>query len=433
MNSIQESYSIGNEMYKLITKLFPICRSITGDGVRQSLRILAERIPIEIKEIPTGTKVFDWSVPKEWNIREAYIEDRNGNRIIDFKNSNLHVVGYSVPVDKWIKIEELQNHLYSLPDQPDAIPYVTSYYQERWGFCVSHNERLKLTDDEYHVRIDSDLKNGFLTYAECILPGDSKKEVFISTYICHPSMANNELSGPVVATFIIKWLLSLESRKYTYRFIFIPETIGSITYLCSKYKHLKENVLAGFNISCMGDDKDYSFISSRYEDTLADKVALNILCTIYKNYTKYSFLERGSDERQYCSPGIDLPLVTLCRSKFGTFSEYHTSLDNLDYVTETGLQGGYEYLKNCLYVIENNGRYRVKCLGEPQLGRRGLYPSISMKNSTDIIKHMMDLIAYSDGKNDLIDLSNMLKTPVNDLIPIVNKLLKANLLEVMDI
>jgi aminopeptidase-like protein len=419
---------LGLEMWSLVEKLFPINRSITGNGVRQTLKILSDQIPLKIHEVPTGTKVFDWTIPQEWNLRDAYIIDPQGNKIADFKKCNLHVVGYSVPIDRSLTLDELQEHLYSLPDQPEAIPYITSYYKERWGFCIAHNERLKLKEGIYHVFIDSELKDGYLTYGEFILPGEINKEVFLSTYVCHPSMANNELSGPVVAAFIGKWLAS-QPRRYTYRIIFIPETIGSITYLCRQLQELKQNMLVGFNISCVGDERAYSYVASRYENTFADKVASNVLSFKHPDFTKYSFLDRGSDERQYCSPGVDLPLVTLSRSKYGTYPEYHTSLDNLDLVTATGLRGGYELIKDCINIIENNRTYRIICYGEPQLGRRGLYPNLSTKKSNVSVKTMMDFIAYADGTNDMIDISNIIHKFVMEIVPIAERLLEAGLIE----
>jgi aminopeptidase-like protein len=418
----------GYDMWRLMENLFPINRSITGDGVRKTLNILAEHIPLEFHEVPTGTKVFDWTVPKEWNIRDAYIIDPHGNKIIDFKKCNLHVVGYSVPIDKILTLDELQKHLYSLPDQPDVIPYVTSYYKELWGFCIAHKERLKLEDGNYHVYIDSELKDGYLTYGEFILPGEIDKEVFLSTYICHPSMANNELSGPVVCAFIGKWLAS-KPRKYTYRIIFIPETIGSITYLSRHLEKLKQKMIVGFNISCVGDELAYSYVATRYGNTIADKVASNVLSFTHPDFIKYSFLDRGSDERQYCSPGIDLPLVSLSRSKYGEYPEYHTSLDNLDFVTIQGLHGGYELVKNCIEVIEINRTYKVTTFGEPQLGKRELYPNVSSKNSGDSVETMMDFIAYADGTNDLIDISNIIGKPVMEIVPIAKNLFDAGLLD----
>jgi aminopeptidase-like protein len=411
----------GQLIHDLAARLFPLCRSITGPGTRETLRILQEYIPLRIHEVPTGTKVFDWTVPKEWIIREAFIEDDTGNRIVDFRRHNLHVVGYSVPVDQRVSLAELEEHLYSLPEQPDAIPYVTSYYKERWGFCISHQERMKLIDGTYRVFIDSELKNGALSYGECIISGETRKEVLLSTYVCHPSMANNELSGPVVTAFIAKWLQS-EPRHYTYRIILIPETIGSITYLSRHLEHLQRAMVVGFNLSCIGDERAFSYVGSRYGSTLADKVARHVLSSICPDYISYSFLERGSDERQYCSPGVDLPFVTLCRSKYGTYPEYHTSLDNLELITPRGLAGGYEMVRRCLEAVERNRKYKVTCYGEPQLGKRGLYPTISTKNSGAAVRVMMDVIAYADGRNDLIDIANMIGVPVWEIFQIVSQL-----------
>lgn len=414
-------------MYELLRELFPICRSITGNGVRQTLAILQRYLPIQLVEVPSGTPVFDWVIPNEWNIRSAYIEDEKGRKIVDFKENNLHVVGYSVPIDEWMDLSALQSHLHSLEDQPNAIPYITSYYKEYWGFCLKHEQRKKLRKGKYHVVIDSDLKPGSLTFGELVLPGQTEEEVFLSTYICHPSMANNELSGPVLTTFLARWIGSTP-RKYTYRIVFIPETIGSLAYLSRNLTALKKNVVAGFNITCIGDERTFSFLPSRYGNTLADKVALNVLSFMHPQFTRYTFLDRGSDERQYCSPGIDLPLVTLSRSKYGAYPEYHTSLDNLEFVTLEGLQGSYEFLQNVVNVLEHNVKYQIQCLGEPQLGKRGLYPTTSTKKTGTLVKDMMNFIAYADGTNDLIDISNRIHVPVWALDKIAEKLVRADLL-----
>lgn len=417
----------GPFMYQLMVRLFPICRSITGDGLRETLRILQEHIPLRFFEIPSGTKVFDWTVPKEWNIRDAFVLDPEGRKIIDFKRNNLHVLGYSVPVDKFISLSELQSHLHSLPDQPDAIPWVTSVYEERWGFCLAHNQRAQLEDGIYRVVIDSELKHGSLTYAELLIPGASSKEIFISTYVCHPSMANNELSGPVVATALAKWIAS-KPRRFTYRLIFIPETIGSIAYLSRNFESMKSNIIAGFNLTCVGDERAYSYLPSRNGSTLADKVALNILRSKHPEFRRYSFLDRGSDERQYCSPGIDLPVVSLMRTKYREFPEYHTSHDDLELVSSAGLEGSFDLHKDCIELLERNKVYHMRCLGEPQLGMRGLYPTIATKKSHRQVIDMLNFIAYADGTNDLVDISNAIQVPVRDLYPIIEKLTEADLL-----
>jgi len=410
--------NIGNELYNLVSELFPICRSITGNGVRLTLDILKKHIPINIHEVPSGTQVFDWNVPKEWNIKDAYVLDETGTKIIDFKLNNLHLVGYSVPKDNEVDLIELQKHLYSLPESPDAIPYITSYYKENWGFCITDNQRKSLQPGKYRIFIDSSLTNGSLTYGEIILPGKTKKEILISTYICHPSLANNELSGPVVITFITKWLLSID-RKYTYRIIFVPETIGSLTYISKNLYDLKNNVIAGFNVTCIGDNNSYSYLSSRYGNTYADKVVDNIFKFNCPNYTSYSYLERGSDERQYCSPGIDLPVVSVMRTKYGEYPEYHTSLDNLEFISPDGLLGGFNILKKCIEAIEVNDNYKSTYLGEPQLGKRDLYPNTSSKQTRKEVYNMMNFLAYADGSNDLLDISNLINVSIDELIPII--------------
>lgn len=424
-----EPKEAGKEMHSLAARLFPITRSLTGAGVRETLDILGEHIPLKRFEVPTGTQAFDWKVPKEWNIKDAFITDESGKKIVDMKTNNLHVVGYSIPVDEEISLEELQKHLYSLSEQPDAIPYVTSYYVERWGFCMTQRQRDGLKPGKYRVRIDSALTEGNLTYAEYVIPGKSKKEIFISTYFCHPSMANNELSGPVVATYLAKWLASMP-RKYTYRFVFIPETIGSLVYLSKHITVFKENVIAGFNLTCMGDERTFSYLPSRYGNTLADKVALRVLKERYPKFVTYSFLDRGSDERQYCSPGADLPVVTIMRSKYGVYPEYHTSLDDLSLVTPKGLEGSYEMLKAAILMLEERVVYQSTYVGEPQLGKRGLYPTVSQKGNIDnSVKYMLDFLAYADGTNDMATISETLGVPVAELEPIAEKLIGAGLLK----
>lgn len=391
-------------LHSFLQRLFPICRSITGNGVRQTLSILKEELPgLQIHEVPSGSQVFDWTVPDEWNITEARLTGPDGEVIADFSRCNLHVVGYSEPVDLMLSLEDLQEHLYSRPDLPEAIPYVTSYYARRWGFCLKHSVREKLKPGMYHAVIRSTLAPGHLTYGELVLPGHSEKEVFLSTYVCHPSMANNELSGPVVAMALARWLQTAP-RRYTYRFVFVPETIGSITYLSKNYQQLRERVVAGFNLTCLGDDRAYSYLPSRKGNTLADKAALHVLQHFAPDFVRYTFHDRGSDERQYCSPGIDLPLCSVMRTKYHVFPEYHTSLDDCSLVTEQGLQGGFEIMRKVLAAIEENVTYQCKVLCEPQLGKRGLYPTLSTRYScTEQVDLMMDLLAYADGSMSLLD------------------------------
>lgn len=424
--------SIGNEMYALCDRLFPICRSITGNGVRETLRVLQSICSaMTLHEVPSGTQAFDWTVPKEWNIRDAWIKNSKGEKILDFAKSNLHVMGYSLPVNKDVSLEELLPLIHTQPDQPDAIPYVTSYYKERYGFCMSQEQKDALQEDTYHIYIDSELKDGSLTYGDILIPSTegNKDEIFLSTYVCHPSMANNELSGPAVTVYLAKWLLEKTHRRYNYRIIFIPETIGAITYLSQHLPEMKKNIRAGFNISCVGDDRTYSYVASRYGNTLADKVAKNVLSFRYPEYKRYSFLQRGSDERQYNAPGVDLPVCAVCRSKYAEYPEYHTSKDNMGLISPTGLQGAYEVYRDMIEALEYNHKYKIQCLGEPQLGKRGLYPTVSQKGQHDLVAALTDFIAYADGMNDLIDISNMIGVPTKDVIPIVRQLLKTDLLE----
>ena len=417
---------MGNEIYGLAGRIFPICRSITGKGARETLRILSEYVredgvDLVFHEVPSGTQVFDWMVPKEWMIRSAYIEDRQGNRIIDMKDNNLHVMGYSAPVDRWVSLEELKDYVYTQPDQPSWIPYVTSYYKERYGFCMSADQLSSLEEGEYHMVIDSCLFDGSLTYAEAVIPGETEEEVLLTSYICHPSMANNECSGPSLLAALMRYVKSMKHRRYTYRFILNPETIGSITYLSRNLEYLKKHLVAGVVLSCVGDDREYSVVESRYADTLADKSLKSILST-KKNFICYSFLDRGSDERQYNAPGIDLPVVGFCRSKYGEYPEYHTSADDMSLISPSGLQGSFETMVQWIESMEYNKRYQVTVLGEPQLGKRGLYPTVSRKDAYDEVEALVNFIAYADGKNDLFDISKRIGVAPFDLIPIVKRL-----------
>ena len=410
-------------MYDLAARLFPICRSITGDGFRQSLDIIREHVPgMQVFEVPSGTEVFDWTVPKEWNIRGGWIKDMQGKTVIDFKNCNLHVLGYSVPVHQTVSREELLEHVYTQPEQPDWIPYVTSYYKERWGFCMSERQKQQLTDDHYEVCIDSTLADGSLTYGELILPGETDDELFFSTYLCHPSMANNELSGPCLMTALIRYVQSLPSRRYTYRFVIVPETIGAITYLSRHLQTMQQHVKAGFVLSCVGDDRTYSMVSTKYEDTLADRVLRNVLHYHYPDYIRYSFMKRASDERQYGSAGVGLPVCAFCRSKYHEYPEYHTSADDMRLISPEGLQGSYEVMVKVVNALEHNRHYAMTCPCEPQLGKRGLYPTISQKGTYDAVRAMQHFIAYADGRNDLIAISDIIGVPADQLIPIVGKL-----------
>ena len=417
-------------MYALAAKLFPIHRSITGDGVRRTLGEIRQLVPeLRIHEVPSGTRVLDWEIPHEWRVRCAYVEDEQGRRIVDFKKNSLHVVAYSVPVDVTVSLEELDAHLYSLPDRPDAVPYVTAYYKDGWGFCVAHEERRRLKAGRYHVVIDSTLEPGSLTYGELVLPGQEAQEVFLSTYVCHPSLANDNVSGPVVTTFLAKWLRERTDRRYTYRVVYVPETIGSITYLSRHLEHMKRHTLAGFVVTCVGDDRCYSYMPSRGGDTVADRVCLHLLRHYAPDFVRYSFLQRGSDERQYCSPGVDLPVVSIMRSKYEEYPEYHTSHDDLSIISPAGLGGAYEMLRKAIVALERNHRYRMTVPGEPQLGKRGLYPSVHQPGSVDQVRSMRNLIAYCDGRRDLVGVADAIKVPIDQCYSLVDQLLAHNLLD----
>ncbi|RTJ08521.1 aminopeptidase [Campylobacter jejuni] len=420
----QDFSQTGKVMYELACELFPIPRSITGQGFRASLEILNKTLGggiLKFHSIKSGAKVFDWIVPDEWNVKEAYIITPEGEKICDFKKHNLHLLNYSEAIDQEIELEELQDHLYSIEEIPDAIPYVTSYYKRRWGFCLAHNERKKLKKGKYKVYIDAKHdENGVLDYADFILPStqNSKDEILISTYLCHPSMANNELSGPVVAIFLAKWLLSLKERKYNYRFVIIPETIGSIVYLSKHLEHLKKHVKAGFALSCLGDDHAYSLIHTPKENTLSDKVALHTLKN-KENFKAFSFLDRGSDERQYNAPLVNLGIAGVCRTKHGEYKQYHTSKDDLNFISEKGLMGGLSSMQEIILNLEINAVYENTIVCEPNLGKRGLYHTLSTANDIPLA---CNFLAYCDGENDIIDIANILNMQAYEFKELLEKI-----------
>ena len=415
---------VGAEMYEWARDLYPLCRSLTGDGVRTTLQYVQGLLPgLELHEVPTGTRAFDWTVPDEWNIRDAYVADETGHRIIDFRAHNLHVVGYSEPVDTVMTLEELQPHLHSLPGQPDAIPYVTSYYQRRWGFCLADSQRAALRPGRYRAVIDSTLAPGSLTYADIVLPGEEETEVLLSTYVCHPSMANNELSGPVVTLALARWLLQ-RRRRFTYRVYFGPETIGALVYLSRHLDRLRERLIAGWVVNCCGDEDAWSFMPSRGGDTLADRVSRHVLTHLAGDFDSYSFLDRRSDERQYCSPNADLPVVSVMRSMYGTYPEYHTSLDDLTKITPVGLAGTYEVLRTSLELVEASRRWHVPFVGEPQLGRRGLYPSLGAREPLAEVRLIQNVLAYID-EPDIVALADRIGAYAGDVAAVLERLADA--------
>ncbi|HQW70947.1 MAG: DUF4910 domain-containing protein [Saprospiraceae bacterium] len=415
-------------------RLWPINRSLTGNGVRKSLEILSEIVEFNITEVPSGTVCFDWTVPPEWNIVEGWVKDSSGKTIIDFKEHNLHILGYSEPVKGKFTYDELQPHLYTLPEQPELIPYLTSYYKRRWGFCMSHIEFEKLDKAEtYEVFIDSTLDdNGSMTIAEATIKGTTDETILLSTYICHPSMANNELSGPLVASFIYNQLKTIPNLRYTYKFIFVPETIGSIYYLSKNGENLKENLTAGFVITCIGDPGVFTYKKSRRGDALPDRAAEIILSQTESNFNIIDFFPSGSDERQFCSPGFNLPVGSLIRTMYGKYPEYHTSADNKDFISFEAMEGSVNKYLEIIDLIELNQKY-INTLPycEPQLGKRGLYPTLgSQKGTESYVKAMMWILNLTDGDHDLIDISLKSKIPILELKPVLFKLLENNILKV---
>ena len=421
---------IGQELYRFASELYPICRSITGDGIRRTLSIIQGRIPLQISEVPTGTAVFDWSVPKEWNIRDAYIKDARGNRVVDFQQSNLHVLNYSAPVHAKMPLCDLRPHLFTIPEHPDWIPYRTSYYREDWGFCLSHNQMLALEDGPYEVCIDSTLGDGHLTYGECYLPGHSSDEVLISCHTCHPSLANDNLSGLVVATALAK-LLSGCDLHYSYRFLFIPGTIGAITWLARNREHVGRT-RHGLVLTGIGDAGGFHYKKSRRGDAEVDQAAGHVLRHHSDSSQILEFSPYGYDERQYCSPGFDLPVGCLMRSVWGTFPEYHTSADNLDFIRPAQLGESLRICAAIFDVLENNRRYRnLNPYCEPQLGKRNLYRSTGGEAIGVEINARLLVLNLSDGKHSLLDIAERSGLPFSTISQAAELLRGSGLLSVV--
>jgi len=394
----------GAALLNFARKLYPICRSITGSGIRKTLDLIGEQIPLKMFNVPTGTKVFDWSVPKEWNIHDAYIKDASGKRVVDFQQSNLHVLNYSTPIHSTMPLSELRPHLFTIPEHPSWIPYKTSYYKEKWGFCVSHDQLSNLKEGQYEVCIDSTLEDGFLTYAECFIPGKTANEILISCHACHPSLANDNLSGLAVATFAARQLLSSKPR-YSYRFLFIPGTIGAITWLAQNREAAKR-IRHGLVLTCVGDRSSFHYKRSRRGDAEIDRAVAHVLKHSDPSAQILPFSRYGSDERQYCSPGFNLPVGCLMRSVWGTFPEYHTSADNLDFLSPDSLAESLSVCTSVFDSLENNWRYRnLAPYCEPQLGKRGLYHSTGGSAPDREIEARLWLLNLSDGTHSLLDIA----------------------------
>ncbi|MGA1998293.1 MAG: DUF4910 domain-containing protein [Bryobacteraceae bacterium] len=420
----------GRDLHCFAGELYPICRSITGDGIRRTLALIANRIPLQTVEVPTGTPVFDWTVPKEWNIRDAYIKAPDGKRVVDLRQCNLHVLNYSVPVHTTMRLSDLRPHLFTIPEHPEWIPYRTSYYQETWGFCLSHNQMLTLEDGDYEVCIDSTLVDGHLTYGECYLPGRSTDEVLISCHACHPSLANDNLSGLTVATSLAQ-LLSAHDHHYSYRFLFIPGTIGAITWLARNHEGVGR-VRHGLVLTCIGDAGGFHYKKSRRGDAEIDRAAAHVL----RHHSEFpeilEFSPYGYDERQYCSPGFNLPVGCLMRSVWGTFPEYHTSADDLAFIQPLQLAGSLRVCAAILDVLENNRRYRNQSpYCEPQLGRRNLYRPMGGEAPGLEISARLWALNLSDGEHSLLDIAERSGIPFSAVSDAAKLLCENGLLAVV--
>jgi aminopeptidase-like protein len=400
----KDSLAIGQELHRFAGELYPICRSITGNGIRQTLAMIQKRIPLQTFEVPTGTAVFDWTVPKEWNIRDAYIKGPGGKKIVDFQECNLHVLNYSTPVRATMSLSALKPHLFTIPEKPDWVPYRTSYYEEEWGFCLSHNQMLTLQDGQYEVCIDSTLEHGHLTYGEYFLPGRSKDEVLISCHACHPSLANDNLSGLTVATFLAQ-LLSEKDLHYSYRFLFLPGTIGPITWL-ARNQDTAGSIRHGLVLTCIGDEGQFHYKKSRQGNAEIDRVVSHLLRHLCESSEILEFSPYGYDERQYCSPGFNLAVGCLMRSVWGTFPEYHTSADDLNFIQPRQLAESLSLCAAIVDVLEQNRRYRnLNPFCEPQLGRRNLYGSTGGGGIAAEINARLWVLNLSDGEHSLLDIA----------------------------
>lgn len=420
---------VGEEMHQFAGALYPICRSITGDGLRRTLAIIQERIPLKISEVPSGTSVFDWTVPKEWNIRDGYIKDAAGNRVVDFQKSNLHVLNYSAPIRAKMPLAELKSHLFTIPEKPDWIPYRTSYYKQDWGFCLAHNQLLSMKDGEYEVCIDSTLEDGQMTYGEFYLPGQSSGEILISSHICHPSLANDNLSGLTVAAFLAQSLMGRRLR-YSYRFLFIPGTIGAVTWL-ARNKETASRVRHGLVLTCVGDSGGFHYKKSRRGDAEIDRVVAYVLGQSTESSNILEFSPYGYDERQYCSPGFNLPVGCLMRSVWGSFPEYHTSADNLEFIKPQKLAESFSVCSEVLDVLEKNVRYQsLNPFCEPQLGRRNLYPSTGGSIATETTARLW-VLNQSDGEHSVLDIAQRSGIPFQATNDAADVLHQAGLLSVV--
>ena len=423
---------IGGEIFDLAAEIYPICRSITGNGVRETIRAIGAHINLEVSEVPTGTSVFDWVIPREWNIREAYIKNEHGEKIVDFARSNLHVMSYSVPVRQHVSLAQLKQHIYTLPDQPDLIPYRTSYYTENWAFCMPHCLLESLRDEIYEVVIDSSLADGYLTYGEYLHRGETQEEVLLSAHVCHPSLANDNCSGVALLTHLAKRMTGLRTR-YSYRFLFAPGTIGAITWL-ARNERRSQRIKYGLVVSMVGDGGGPTYKKSRRGNTRIDRAVVHTLHHSGLTPSILDFSPYGYDERQYCSPGFNLPVGLFQRSKFGEIPQYHTSADNLDFIASDHLAESYRMITEALNIVENDAVYRntmPKC--EPQLGRRGLYGMVGGdKNAAAVNMAMLWILNLSDGMHSLLDIAERASLPFAVIQKTAHVLQREGLLTICD-
>lgn len=429
MKRSDTTLSIGDQMYALISEMFPICRSITGNGVRQTLDMIKKFIPIEVHEVPSGTKVYDWEVPKEWNIKNAYIKNSRGEEIVKFENCNLHVLNYSIPVQKKITLAELKPHLFYLPEQPDWIPYRTSYYKEDWGFCISYNQFQSLTEDIYEICIDSTLEKGHLTYGEYFIPGETSDEVLISAHICHPSLANDNLSGISVSVFLAERIKQLPKR-YSYRFLFIPGTIGAITWLSLNEKIIHK-IKHGLVLSLLGDAGNFTYKKSRQDIAEIDRIVSYVLKYTNPDNRVIDFIPYGYDERQYCSPGFNLPVGCLSRTTYGQYVQYHTSADDLNFVRPFFLETSFQITLQIVETLEANRKFiNLNPMCEPQLGKRGLYNLRGGNNDTkDFQMALLWVLNLSDGNHSLLDIQSRSKISFEAIKEAADRLSEVNLIK----
>ena len=423
---------IEKQMEEYFDRLYPICRSITGEGYQYSLDIIREIIPLEKIDFPSGTECYDWTIPDEWNIRDAYITAPDGERFACFKDNNLHIVGYSEPVDKEVSLDELKKHLHTLKELPDAIPYVTSYYKRNWGFCLPYMDYKKLKKGVYRVFIDSELKPGKLTIGVLTIPGETDKEILLSTYLCHPSMAVNELSGPLVTAFLYKKLMQDKPYRHTIRFVYCPENIGAIAFLSKDGEHLKDKMAAGYVVNCVGHGNLYTYKKSRRGNTLADRAALNVLKHQKLPYEVVDFFPDGSDERQYCSPGFNFPVGLIMRTMYGQYKEYHTSLDNKEIISFKAMMETVNTYFEVIKTIDENVLYKCKVqCGTPQLSKSPIpfYPSKMSSNMfnphRNELNMLLELVNLSDGENDLLDIAEKKNFKLLDLVKLKDNLISA--------